>query len=224
MDDANIPSLLSAPFVGFLSQTDSVYQATRALLLSSNNPYFMRGPVINAIGGPHNGPGYAWPMASIMRVFTSEDDGEIAGELRQLVASTDGLGRSFPSLACSFAPFLLIVCLASHRSNCLTLHPPWVLPTHRPNPRKHQHVQPIRVHPTMVSLHLPLFPLSPKSTPLQSIHHPTSLYTLPLSIPIAPNNNDNNSLHRFAWANGLFGQMILDLERRKPEILKMSFQ
>jgi len=31
-------------------------------------------------------------------------------------------------------------------------------------------------------------------------------------------------LHRFGWANGMFGQMILDLERRVPHLLSDSYQ
>ena len=92
MDDANIPSLLSSPLSGGIPRSDSLYQATRKVILSAGNPYFMRGPVINAIGGPHNGPGYAWPMASIVRILTSENETEVVEVLREIVGSTDGLG------------------------------------------------------------------------------------------------------------------------------------
>ncbi|KAI1348996.1 glycoside hydrolase family 125 protein [Xylaria sp. FL0043] len=92
MDDANIPSLLSAPSLGYLDANDTVYQNTRRFVLSRSNPWWCQGPVINAVGSPHIKPGAAWPMAAIMRAMTSDDDDEIINSIWEVLQSTNRYG------------------------------------------------------------------------------------------------------------------------------------
>ncbi|KAI2610562.1 glycoside hydrolase family 125 protein [Hypoxylon sp. NC1633] len=92
MDDANVPSLLSAPILDYLDASDETYQNTRKFVLSTWNPYYMHGPALNGTGGPHVGPGKAWPMSIITSLLTSDDDEEIVAGLQMLVSSTAGLG------------------------------------------------------------------------------------------------------------------------------------
>jgi len=68
MDDANIPSLLSLPYLGFLKKDDPLYLRTREFVLSSSNPFFFSGSAGKGIGGPHIGFGYIWPMALSIQV------------------------------------------------------------------------------------------------------------------------------------------------------------
>lgn len=92
MDDANVPSLLAAPYMGYCSVDDPVYQNTRALVWSHDNPYFFSGPAGEGIGGPHVGFDAAWPMSIIMKALTSTDAGEIATCLRMLRDTDAGTG------------------------------------------------------------------------------------------------------------------------------------
>ena len=50
MDDANVPSLLAAPYLGYCAQDDPLYQNTRKLVWSENNPYFFKGKDGEGIG------------------------------------------------------------------------------------------------------------------------------------------------------------------------------
>ena len=76
MDDANSPSLLSIPYLGYRPATDPVYQNTRRFLLSEENPYFVRGSAASGIGSPHTPPGYIWHIGLTMQILTSIDHRE----------------------------------------------------------------------------------------------------------------------------------------------------
>jgi len=92
MDDANVPSLLALPYLGYGSANDALYRRTRAFVFSPDNPYFFRGTAAEGIGGPHVGMGMIWPMAVIMRALTSSDDSEIRTCLRTLRDTTADTG------------------------------------------------------------------------------------------------------------------------------------
>lgn len=92
MDDANIPSLLSLPYLGAVSKTDAIYQNTRKLVLSPYNPFFFKGKSGEGIGGPHAGMHMIWPLSIIMRALTSSDDAEIKKCIDTLQATHGGTG------------------------------------------------------------------------------------------------------------------------------------
>lgn len=92
MDDANIPSLLSLPYLEFVTAKDKIYSNTRKFIWSLDNPYFFKGKVAEGIGGPHKGENLIWPMSILMKALTSEDKDEIAACLRQLKHTHAGTG------------------------------------------------------------------------------------------------------------------------------------
>lgn len=73
MDDANFPSLLSLPYLGFCKSEDTEYQATRARVLSTDNPWYFEGKLVSHIGSPHTGADRVWPLAMGMEILTSAE-------------------------------------------------------------------------------------------------------------------------------------------------------
>ena len=92
MDDANVPSLLSMPYLGSVKATDPIYRTTRKLVLSSENPFFFKGTAGEGIGGPHVGYDMIWPMAITMRGLTSSSDEEIKSCIQLLQKTHAGTG------------------------------------------------------------------------------------------------------------------------------------
>ena len=92
MDDANVPSLLSLPYLGWCARDDADYRRTRRLILSDDNPWFHRGRAAEGIGSPHTPGQRIWPIALVMRALTSGCEAEIAAQLRLLGATDAGTG------------------------------------------------------------------------------------------------------------------------------------
>ncbi|MDY2936883.1 MAG: glycoside hydrolase family 125 protein [Fusicatenibacter sp.] len=89
MDDANSPSLLAMPYLGYCSPKDSLYRNTRNFILSSDNPYYYKGKLAKGVGSPHTPEGYIWPIGIVMQALTSIDRQEILDCL-EMLSNTHG--------------------------------------------------------------------------------------------------------------------------------------
>jgi uncharacterized protein len=87
MDDANVPNLLSIPYLGYASKDDEVYKNTRKFSLSQANPWFSSGKFAKGIGGPHIGEHKIWPLGLIMQALTTDDEEEIVYCLKTIKAT-----------------------------------------------------------------------------------------------------------------------------------------
>ena len=89
MDDANIPSLLSIPYLGYPADA-AIYTNTRRFVLSADNPYYYSGKFARGVGSPHTQRGYVWPLALVMQGLTADDPKEVGEVLTELHASDTG--------------------------------------------------------------------------------------------------------------------------------------
>lgn len=138
MDDPNVPSLLSLPYIGYTTVEDPIYQNTRKLILSEWNSFFAAGKVACGVTSPHVGVcDKFWPMATIMQALTSIHQDEIASCLKIL---------------------------------------------------KNTHAHTYFIH--------------------ESVH---------------VDDQSKFSRHWFSWANSLFGELILTIDEKQPQLLNQEF-
>jgi meiotically up-regulated gene 157 (Mug157) protein len=92
MDDANVPSLLSMPYLETIDRRDPLYLRTRKFVLSKSNPYYFSGIMGHGVGSPHTGLNRIWPIAITMRALTASDDYDIVSSLKMLKSTHAATG------------------------------------------------------------------------------------------------------------------------------------
>jgi len=99
MDDANVPSLLSIPYLGY-KYDEEIYANTRRFILSPDNPTYRKGTnvftgIIEGYGSPHMKARIRdniWPMAMAVQGLTSDDQEEKIRMVETLVKASAGTG------------------------------------------------------------------------------------------------------------------------------------
>eukprot|EP01062_Namystynia_karyoxenos_P059184 TRINITY_DN50619_c0_g1_i1.p1 TRINITY_DN50619_c0_g1~~TRINITY_DN50619_c0_g1_i1.p1 ORF type:complete len:681 (+),score=221.50 TRINITY_DN50619_c0_g1_i1:85-2043(+) len=97
-DDANVPSLLSIPYLGWEGGDPQVLQRTREVILSKANPWYFSGTHGAGIGSPHTPKGRFWPMALIIEGWTTDSRAERLRLLSTLLTTDAGKGLMHESV------------------------------------------------------------------------------------------------------------------------------
>jgi len=92
MDDANVPSLLSMPYLGTIDRSDPLYLRTRSFVLSRSNPYYFSGIMGHGVGSPHTGINRIWPIAITVKALTANNDYDVVSSLKMLKSTHAGTG------------------------------------------------------------------------------------------------------------------------------------
>ncbi|MFN3393700.1 MAG: glycoside hydrolase family 125 protein [Candidatus Thermochlorobacter sp.] len=92
MDDGNLPSLISLPYLGCLKANEPTYLNTRRFILSEDNMYYFKGKAGEGYGGPHAGWEMIWHLGIIAVALTATSDDEIIKQLRLLKTTHAGTG------------------------------------------------------------------------------------------------------------------------------------
>ena len=98
MDDANLPSLLSMPYIGYCDKENERYQNTRGMVLSERNSYYFPGKVLTGIGSQHTDTRYVWSMSLCMQGITSDNKEEKEAIFKMLENSDGGTNLMYESI------------------------------------------------------------------------------------------------------------------------------
>ena len=97
MDDANIPSLISLPYLEVCPSNDPIYLETRKFILSKRNPYFFEGKVRSGLGSQHTPNEHIWPIASAIIAMTSTNQSDLSVAIEELERTDSGTGSMHES-------------------------------------------------------------------------------------------------------------------------------
>ena len=90
MDDANVPSLLSLPYLDLCEKDDPLYLRTRSFVLSDDNRYFYSGAMGSGVGSPHTPAGYVWHIGLCIEALTTDDEDELVRIMKILLTTHAG--------------------------------------------------------------------------------------------------------------------------------------